>query len=94
MTERKGMPAWLIVLLAGVGVIVLLVGTMGVLAWVGVRKYIAAAKTAEAVNTVNQIALAARTAYEEDAFCDSASSPVPASMSSVKGIKYMSAPGE
>jgi len=89
------MPVWLIVLLAVLAVIVLIIGLLGVLAYVGVRKFIGAAKTAEAVNNVNQMAMDVDRAFAADkTLCDSASLPVPASMSAVTGKKYMSAPSD
>jgi type IV pilus assembly protein PilA len=91
----KGMPLWLIVLLAVLGVVLLIVAVLGVLAYVGVRKYVAASKSAEAMVSINQMALDVDHAFAEDAtLCDSASSPVPASISAVAGKKYMSTPAE
>jgi type IV pilus assembly protein PilA len=99
------MPGWLIGLLIGGVGIVFVIGIMSVLAISGTRKYIANAKQAEARNSLGQIARDAVAAYEmEDPLatgaapihklCKSASHPVPASMSSVRGVKYMASPGE
>lgn len=89
---KSGIPVWLIVLLVVLVMIVAIVAILGVLAVVGVRKYLSAAKTAEALNGVNQIALDADRVYAEDGkLCESASSPVPASITQVSGKKYLSA---
>src|ERR1700691_6187677 len=91
----KRFPTWLIVVLAVLGMCGLVVPILAVLAVYGVRKYIANAKTAEARNALGEIARDAATAYERDhALCASASSPVPSSVSMVRGVKYQSAPGE
>jgi type IV pilus assembly protein PilA len=75
--------------------LVAVIGILAVLAIYGVRKYIAQAKTAEARNSLGQIARDAQAAYERDGkLCPSASSPIPADMSTVSGRKYMSAPDE
>lgn len=99
----------LIVFLIVGGVILLvvaLIGVLAVLALSGTRKYIAAAKTAEALNSVGAISRAAQTAYEAETIdvtastpithrlCPSASHPVPSSVSQVRGIKYMSSSGD
>ncbi len=95
MNERKGVPAWPIVLLVSIGLVVLMVSVLGILAVAGVRKYINASKTAEAVNSVTTMALSANRAFESDhKLCESASSPVPASMSMVAAKKYMSTPAD
>jgi type IV pilus assembly protein PilA len=72
------------------------------LAIYGLRKYIANAKTAEARNSIAQIAKDAAAAYEggaatthgAHALCASASRPVPESIRYVSGAKYQSAPGD
>jgi type IV pilus assembly protein PilA len=82
-------------------------GIMAVLAIYGTRKYIAAAKTAEAKNALGMMAKDAVAAYESDetdpsgsgtrsgrAICRSASQPIPRDLSTVSGRKYQSAPGE
>jgi type IV pilus assembly protein PilA len=95
------MSTCLVVFLVLLVISVPLVGIMSVLAIYGVRKYIAAAKTAEAKNNVNAIARDALAAYERDAMvggkdvhrlCGSAPA-VPAEIPA--GAKYMprSAPG-
>jgi type IV pilus assembly protein PilA len=92
--QKKGMSTCLIV---GIVVAVLAVPTIGVLATLaiyGVRRYIAAAKTAEAKNTVSAITRAGVAAYEMDTLvggrtvhrlCASAA-PVPAMVPSA--VKY------
>ncbi len=95
---KKGMPTWLIVVLVVVAFAVVLLGTMGVLATFGVRKYLAAAKGAEALNGVRQIAMSAQSSYDPArgpaALCSSASSPVPSSIAAVTGKKYQSSPSD
>jgi type IV pilus assembly protein PilA len=95
----------LIVFLIIGGVILLVVALVGVLVVLGIsgtRKYIANAKTAEALNSVGAISRSAQSAYETETIdvltltpvdhrlCPSASHPVPASLSQIRGIKYMS----
>jgi type IV pilus assembly protein PilA len=69
------------------------IGTMSTLAIYGVRRYLANAKTAEAKNTLGEIARDAAAAYEREgaggkhALCESAT-PVPANLSAVAGRKY------
>lgn len=81
-------------------------GALAALGIYGARKYLAAAKTAEAVDTVSVIAKDAVAAYERESFtssvrsrgstviqqrlCPSASRPVPASLALVRGRKYRS----
>ena len=99
--QKKGFPVWAIILLVlGVLFAVILV-TLGIY---GTRKHLAAAKTAEAKNTIGAISRDAQAAYEreqepdktgvEHRLCETAN-PVPASMASIKGMKYQpsSAPG-
>jgi len=91
----KPFPTWLIVVLCVVGFFVVFGGIFAALAIHGVRRYLANAKQAEARNSLGQIARDAATAYARDgALCASASSPVPRSMSALKGMKYQSAAGE
>lgn len=93
--KPKGLPTWAIVLIViGVAVPVVL-GTLGVLAIYGVKRYLLAAKSAEAKNTIGAIARGAAAAYEREildeeenvkhALCGSAR-PVPAAIPS--GTKY------
>ncbi|MBK8254473.1 MAG: fimbiral protein pilA [Polyangiaceae bacterium] len=82
----------IVVLVGGV----FLVGTLGSLAIYGMRRYLAAAKTAEAKNTIGAVSRGARAAYEQErigaapgsehALCRSAT-PVPALIP--KGVKYL-----
>ena len=86
---KKGMPTWLVVTLVVVGLVVVLFGTMGVLAIFGMRKYLAAAKSAEALSSIRQIAISAETNYDPahgpEALCASASSRVSSLLSSTTG---------
>ncbi|HEY1954307.1 MAG TPA: hypothetical protein VGH28_01815 [Polyangiaceae bacterium] len=93
--QKSGMPGWLIGILVALALVVVLCGIMGILAVYGVHKYLAAAKTAEALSSVMSMANEGDSAYGRNgALCKSASSPVPASMSAVAGHKYMSNPAE
>jgi type IV pilus assembly protein PilA len=104
---KKGMPMWLLLLLIGLGGLVLMGGVLSVLAIYGVRKYIAAAKQAEATNALGRIARDAAERYvggpgegrvaktvATKGLCASASRSVPASASAIRGTKYQSTPEE
>jgi len=103
---RSSSNTWWIVLLVVLGSVVLIGGILAVLAIAGVRKYLAAAKSAEARSSLSEIAMDASSAYEREdldpttlalvtnRICPSASVPVPASDSMVSGMKYQAAPGE
>ncbi len=102
--QKKGFPVWAIILLIIAGLGVLFAGVIVALGIYGARKYLAAAKTAEAKNSVGAIARDAQAVYEREEYGDGATAshrlcasgnPVPASMASVKGLKYQpnSAPG-
>jgi len=87
------MPGWLIALLVVVIGVVLVVAVLAVLAVHGMRRYVAAAKTVEATNTINEIARDAETKYASDkVLCKSASKPVPPTIP--PGKKYVSSPGD
>jgi len=89
--RQSGFPVWLIVVLAVLLFVVLIVGTLGVLAYGGFRRYIAASKTAEATASLALISMDAQNAFDADhELCASASHPVPASVAAVKGLKYAS----
>ncbi|HEY1693005.1 MAG TPA: type II secretion system protein [Polyangiaceae bacterium] len=102
--RKGGFPTWAIVLLVVGGLVVVFGGIFAMLAVFGVRKYIANAKTAEARNSVAQIAKDAASEYEEEQLdprgkpthrvCPSATRSVPTSIASVSGKKYQSAPGD
>ena len=92
------------VLIVAGGGLVLFGGILSTLAIYGVRKYIANAKTAEARSSLGQIGKDAATAYELGSvstrgatthrLCASASRPIPASLSSIRGAKYQSTASE
>lgn len=96
----KKTPVWVIVLaVVGVGT-VLLIGTMAAIAIFGVRRFIGAAKTAEAKNTIGAIARASEAAYDREVIRGSDSTdhrlcgsalPVPATVP--PGGKYQPRPG-
>ncbi len=90
---KGGFPTWLIVVLAIIGFFVLIVGPLATLAISGMNRYLGAAKSSEAKVTVGAISRAAVVAYERSAgsgpaqLCDSAV-PVPATLASVRAMKY------
>ena len=83
---------WALIILAGSGVFVALLGILAVLAVFGVRKYISSAKTAEAMNTIGHVGKISVEAHEarEGTYCPSATSPVPADTRMIRGRKYQS----
>jgi type IV pilus assembly protein PilA len=95
---KKGFPVWAIVLFVFIGLVVVGVPILAALSIYSVRRYLGAAKTAEAKNSIGAISRAAAAAYESEQLgsdnrlthrlCESAL-PVPASIASVKGMKYM-----
>jgi type IV pilus assembly protein PilA len=102
--KKSNTVAIVLVIVGGVVLLgVAVIGVLAVLAISGTRKYVAAAKTAEARNTVGEIARDATAAYEREdidlktgaiahKLCPAASHPVPSSISDVRGKKYMSSP--
>lgn len=102
--EKKSFPVWLIALIGVLGFTVVLVGILAALAVHGFTRYLRAAKMAEARNAVGAIAKDAAAAFDEEkadpqgvvyhALCPPASSPIPASITSVRGVKYMSTMSE
>lgn len=91
--QKKGMSTCLIVALVVAAISVPVLGVMASLGIYGVRRYLAAAKTAEAKNTVGAISRAAQAAYEREQMtppihrlCGSAV-PVPARVPAA--VKYM-----
>jgi type IV pilus assembly protein PilA len=97
--QKKGTSTCLIVGLVIAAVSVPVLGVMAALGIYGVRRYLAAAKTAEAKNTVAAIARAAQAAYEREdpvsgkhRLCASAR-PVPAAVPAAKKYMPSSAPG-
>ncbi len=99
--QGGGFPTWALVLVITLVVLVFGGGILAVLSIYGVRKYIANAKTAEARNSLGQIAKDAAAAYEREGLgdgghrvCPSARVPVPADQSFVSGRKYQSTPSE
>jgi len=101
---KKGMGVGLIIGIVALLVVLPVLGIMAVTAIFGTRKYIANAKTAEAKNTLGQLAKLAAASYEAESvagdgavkrrLCPSASSPVPADRMAVSGKKYMSTSAE
>ncbi len=92
------------ILLIVLGAGFFLLSILSVLAIYGMRRYLANAKEAEARNNVGLLGRDAVAAYEGDdegekesaphELCASASHSVPASLSAVRGKKYMSSPEE
>jgi type IV pilus assembly protein PilA len=100
---KRGIPTWFLVLLVMLGAFFILGGPIAVLAIYGVRKYIAAAKQAEARTSLIQIAKDAALAYQADGppsqpsqrgLCASASRSVPSTAAAVRGTKYQSSPND
>jgi type IV pilus assembly protein PilA len=92
VTPKRGMPAWIIVLICTGAAVFLIIPVFAVLSIFGVRKYIVNAKTAEARYELGHIARAAAATHGEKGFCPSASEPVPAAVP--HGVKYQSAADE
>jgi hypothetical protein len=102
--KQPGMPTWLIVLAVSGALLIVFGGVLSALAIYGVRKYIANAKVAEAQGALGAIGINAQQAFERGVttskgesvhrVCPSASANVPASVASVKGMKYLSGPDE
>jgi type IV pilus assembly protein PilA len=99
-SRKSSFPAWAIVLIVVVVGAFVFLPIVAVLGIYGVRKYIASAKQAEAMNTLGQMAKDAAVAYEAETpgpggaathrLCPSASRSVPSSLSMVSGAKYQS----
>jgi type IV pilus assembly protein PilA len=94
---KKGFPVWAIILIVLAGLGVMFAGVILALGIYGTRRYLAAAKTAEAKNSVGAIARGAQAAYEREQYGDdpaashhlcATANPVPASMAYVKAMKY------
>ncbi|MEO7329801.1 MAG: fimbiral protein pilA [Minicystis sp.] len=89
---RKGLPGWAIAVIALAVSVVVILPVFAALAIYGTRRYLAAAKTSEAKNSIGAIARNAAAAYEQEtasgehALCASAQ-PVPVVVPS--GRKYM-----
>lgn len=104
LTPKKGMSVALIIVIVIAVFAVPFVGILATLSIHGVRKYIANTKTAEARNTLGQLAKKAVAAYDADSLspspaakrhlCASASAPVPADRLAVSGTKYQSTSAE
>ncbi len=91
--QKSSAGTWIIIVVVALFAIVAVIGILAVFAVAGTRKYIANAKTAEARNTLGQLAKDAVSAYERDGkLCPSASAPVPTVVPS--GSKYMSTPAD
>ena len=91
-------------------IVVAIVGVLAALAIYGVRKYIANAKTAEARNSIGQIAKDAAAAYAREGMSGQVldqgataalsnalcadADPVPGNLDSIKGRKYQSSPAD
>jgi type IV pilus assembly protein PilA len=94
----KKFPVWIIIVIVIVGLGVVGVGVFATLGIYGTRRYLAAAKTSEAKNSIGAIARGARAAYEYESadpgaphrLCGSAVT-VPAAVPAA--VKYMPTPG-
>ncbi len=89
--KSRGMPVALTVVLLAIAALVVVVGVMTALVIYGTRKRTKAVRTAEAHNSLGQLAKDAALAYERDhKICPSASRPVPPVASRVSAMKYQS----
>jgi hypothetical protein len=78
-----------------VGSAIVMLSTLGVVGYLGVRKYVSGAKPTEVKNTLGQLAKDAAAAHERDGrLCASASRPVPVDVSLLRGRKYQSQSAE
>jgi type IV pilus assembly protein PilA len=91
-------------------IVVAIVGVLAALAVYGVRKYVANAKTAEARNSLGQMAKDASAAYDKEGMSGSVlplgssasasntlcptATPVPSTAAQIQGQKYQSSPAE
>ena len=91
--KKKGLPTWAIVLIVLAAGVPVMIGIFSALAIYGVRKYIANAKRAEAMNVLGQWSKGMVACAEKDGL-PLTSPAVPASLASVSGKKYQSAAGE
>ncbi len=97
---RQGSGAtWIIVVLSVVGGLILVIGILAVLGIVGMRRYLSAAKSAEARNDLGSIGRDAVASYEREdimtgslthSLCSSATVPVPKNERALSGKKYQS----
>lgn len=108
VARSKGMPGWAIALLITTAMVFLVIGPLAALAISSMHKFMAAAKTAEAKNSLGVIARGVAQSYEAEdltpgaaatngpakRLCPSATSPVPTDLSLVSGRKYQSRPDE
>jgi type IV pilus assembly protein PilA len=101
---KNGLSTGIIIMIVLAVLVVPIVGIVAVMGIYGTRKYVANAKTAEAKNSLGQIAKDAASAYEREELstdgtvkrriCPSASARVPADPSMVRGRKYQSTAAE
>ncbi len=101
ITKKSGAGKVVIVILVVIGVLVVGIGIFAALAVVGVKKYVANAKTGEAHNNVSMMAKSAVAAWELSdepsatrTLCPSARAPIPAALSAVAAQKYQSSASE
>jgi tRNA-binding EMAP/Myf-like protein len=91
--KKKGLPTWAVVLIVVAASVPVVIGIFSALAIYGVRKYMTNAKRAEAVNVLGQWSKGMVVCGEKDGL-PLTSPAVPASLASISGKKYQSAPGE
>jgi type IV pilus assembly protein PilA len=97
---RSGVARSLVTVLVTVAVSILMLGALGVLGMVGLRKYLGGAKSAEVRIVLGEVAKDAAAAYERRApavagsssgrVCPSASRPIPTDVSSIRGKAFAS----
>lgn len=101
---KSSVPVWLILIIVGIPAAIAAIGVVAALGIYGVRKYLVAAKSAEAKAEIGRMTKDAIAAYEMETelpdgtmghrLCPSASKSVPENLSDVGGKRYMSSPGE
>lgn len=93
--RQSAVPVWPFVVLGVVLVVLFFGAVLALLAVSGVRRYIAASKTAEATSQVAMLGRDAADAYgRRGMLCKSATTPVPTSIVAVQGKKYMASSSE
>lgn len=91
--KKKGLPWWAILLIVA-AVLVPACGVMASFAIYGVRKYVVNAKHAEARGNLVSFARGVAACAETEGGLPQTSAAVPASLSSVQGVKYQSSEAE
>lgn len=92
---KSSAPLWIIGIIIVIPMLIAMLGVLSALGIYGVRKYLLAAKSAEAKVTIGRMAKNAAMAYDDNkALCSSARSSVPGSPTMIMGRKYQSSAAE